>query len=273
MALPVIAWRTILRNAGAVVSASGTASEYAASNVKDFRSFTLWKAAAVTSPQYIDVDLGVSGAVDADCLVVVNSNSVANASNLKVYADTVTPPTNVVQASYAPTSDAVEFKTFTAPGAKRYWRIEFNTGSPPFAAAPYAGVVMLGLKMSMPEYIGPDIDPFLYDVEAVTPRTVGGHALGVLLRGVPRRGSLRFGADAGLARSFLTSDFNGFLTGRYLRHEPWCFQLDSGDSDFSPARWLRRPVGGAAPRQPVGGTYARFMVPLPVEEAMMEAAL
>ena len=229
MATPVIAWKNNLRNSGATITASSTASGYAASNVRDFRPFTLWKSNSTTSPSYVDVDLGASGSADADSIVVVNHNMVSEGGQLKVYADTVTPPVAVAQAAYTPTSDACDLKTFTAPGAKRYWRVEFLKGSP-FSVAPYAGVIMLGLKMTMPEYVAPDIDPFLHEIEvASAPSGESGHALGVALRGIRRRGSLHFGGPAGLVRTFLTSDFNAFLTQRYKRCEPWAFQLDSAD--------------------------------------------
>jgi hypothetical protein len=271
MAFPVIAWRTLLRNSGAVITASSTASGFSATNVKDWRSFTFWKAGSATSPQYIDIDLGGAGSTDADSLVVVNHNMVAEGGNLKVYADAVTPGTTQVQASYAPSSDITEFKAFAAAGAKRYWRVEFNKGSP-FTNAPYAAVIMLGLKMTMPEYIAPNVDPYLHDIEAIGNRTDGGHVAGVVLRGVPRRATLHFGGDAGLLRSFITSDFNPFLIQRYRRYEPWVFQLDSADSEFSPARYLKRPNGGMAGWAPIGGTYARMKCDLPAEEALMEAA-
>src|SRR5262245_44254745 len=129
MALPVIGYRTVLRNAGAVITASSTAASYDPTNVADLRAYLFWKAGATTSPQYIDIDLGVSGSAAADYLAVVNGNAVAIGASLKVYADTVFPPTNVAQAAYSPTSDEVEFKTFTSPGSKRYWRLEWSTGS------------------------------------------------------------------------------------------------------------------------------------------------
>ena len=271
MAFPVIHWRNILRNSGALITASSTASGFAATNVKDFRSFTLWKSNSVASPSYIDIDLGASGSVDADAIGVVNHNMVAEVGQIKIYADTVFPPTNVAQASYTPTSDAVDFKTFTGPGAKRYWRVEFNKGAP-FTNAPFCGVIFLGLKMTMPEYLAPDVDPFMHDIEVMTNRTAGGHAAGAILRGIQRRGTMNFGGPAGIVRTFLASDLNAFLTGRYKRCEPWVFQLDSADSDFSPAHYLKKPDGATAPRMPVGGVYARMTVPIAYEEAYMEAA-
>jgi hypothetical protein len=274
MAFPVIAWRTILRNSGALVTASSSASGYPATNVKTFRAYEIWKANAVTSPQDIDIDLGASGSADADSIVLVNHNIVSNAGQVTVYADAVTIGTTTVQAAYSPTSDYCDLKTFTAPGAKRYWRVRFTDPAAPFASAPYCGVILLGLKMTMPEYVGPnDLDPYLHDIETVGGgRTQGGHAAGVILRGIPRRGTLRFGGDAGLVRSFLTSDFNSFLQTRYRRCEPWAFQLDSSDSDFARAYYLKKPIGAFSPLQAVGGTYGRFTVSLPFEEAQMEAA-
>lgn len=272
MAFPVIAWRSVLRNTGAAITASSTASGFVASNVRDFRSFTLWKSNTTVSPSYIDLDLGASGSADADSIVLVNHNMVAEGGQVKIYADAVTPGTTTVQASYTPASDATDLKTFTAPGAKRYWRVEFNKGAP-FTNAPYCGVILLGLKMTMPEYVAPDTDPFMRQVEvAGGPASQGGHALGVTLRGIQRRGVLRFGGDAGIVRTFMTSDFNSFLTQRYERREPWAFQLDSSDSEFARAYYLRMPVGASNPRSSVGGSYQRFVIPVPYEEAMMEAA-
>jgi hypothetical protein len=273
MAFPVILYRTILRNAGATITASSTAPGYAAANVKSFLpTGEIWKSNSTVSPSYIDIDLGASGSADADSILLVNHNMVAEGGQVKIYADAVTPGTTTVQASYTPTSDAVDLKTFTAPGTKRYWRVEFNKGAA-FTNAPYCGVILLGLKMTMPEYAAPGLNPFLHDIEAFGNAVAdGGNALGVTLRGVQRRGVLRFGGDAGIVRSFITSDFNPFLVQRYRRYEPWGFQLDSSDSEFARAYYLKRPANAQTPLNAVGGTYGRFTVDVPFEEAYMEAA-
>lgn len=268
MALPIISWRNFGRNAGAVITSSSTAAGAAAANVKDLRSFTLWIAGSTTSPQSLDFDLGAGGD-NADHLLMVNMNAVALGAQIKIYADTSFPPTAVAQGLYTPVSDAVDYKGFTAPGVKRYWRVEFQKGGG-FSAAPYVGVCQLGLQTNMSEYVAPSVDPYMADIDAMSPKSIGGHFLGALLRGTKRRGTLSFGGDVGVVRSDFT-EINLWLKNRARRREPWGLVLDSADSDFSAARWLKVPDDQDTPLMPVGGSYGRFLLSVPFEEAMMEA--
>lgn len=271
MAAPVIGYRNILRNTGAILTASSTETGFAVADLKDHRAFKIWKSGVTTSPITVDIDLGVSGSVDADYIALVNHNGVANGATYKLYGDTVTPPTNVVVGAYSPVSDAVEYKPFTAPGAKRYWRLEIAKASPPFPAKPFIGEFLLGLRITMPEFLDPSVDPFTRQVEVASQRSEGGHYLGALLRGVRRRAQLTFG-DAGIARSFYTSDLNAFIQTHALKRLPFVFVLDSADTDFDDAMWLKVPDESEIGRLAVGGSYGRFALTLPVEEALVEAA-
>ena len=269
MGLPVIVYRNIL--ASASLTASGTASEFTLTDLRDRRSFTVWKAAATTSPQWIQGDVGVGG-MDADCLLVVNHNGVANAGQIKVYADTVDPPVAVAQAAYTPTSDAVEYKAFTLLTAKRYWRVEFSDPAAPFTAAPFAGEILLGKRITLTEYVNADIDPFLKHKAFRTQNNDSGHYLGGIKQGVRRRGVLHFGGDAGVARSLYTSDLNDFIDNHAEERFPFGFVYDPDDTDFDTPIWVRVPDDGQVDRMPVGGTTARFFVSLPIMEAQMDQA-
>ena len=271
MAFPVIFYKSVLKNTGALLTASSTDTGYTIEDVRNWKAFNTWRSLVLTSPITIDIDLGASGSADADFMALVNHNGVANGATYKLYADTTTPPTNVVQAAYSPTSDDVEIKTFTAPGAKRYWRLEIAKASPPFPAKPFIGELLIGLKMTLPEYLSPDLDPFLKQVAAEGLRAQKGHHLGVVLKGQLHRGELAFGA-AGMARTFLTSDLNAFYNNHAFKRLPFGFVLDSDDGDFLRPLWLKIPDDAELPRRPAGSVYSRIGIRIPVEEAWREAA-
>ena len=271
MATPIILYRNLFRTSGAVITSSGADSGYSAEDIADHRAYKGWQGNVLTSPQWINVDVGASGA-NADSILVVNHNLVANAGQITVYADTVNPPLTTVQAAYSPTSDHADYKAFSAPGAKRYWRVEFTDPAAPFTSKPFAGEILLGMKLECPEYAAPDVDPYLDDVEAISNRSEGGHYLGAILRGVTRRGRIRLGGEAGVLRSWLTSDGFDFMRNHYRKLLPFGLVFDSADSELAPARWLKKPDSHRSPLASVGGIYLRFAFDLEVEEAMMEAA-
>ena len=269
-ALPLIHYLSMLRLSGSTVTASSTASGFSAAHLYDLKAYTLWKSDVLTSPITIDIDCGAGNAEDADALTLVNTNLATLGATVEILADTFTPPTTVRQAAFTPSSDHVVLKTFTAPGAFRYWRLSIAHASPPFAAAPFVGQALLGLKTSIPERLTAQFDPFTDDVAAVSVRSAGGHYLGSLLQGHAHRDSLSFG-EGGIARSHFTSDLNALIEYMKLR-KPFAFVLDTSDSDFATARWLRIPDDGRITRRAVGGSWGRLQPTIPFEEAYMEPA-
>jgi hypothetical protein len=269
MALPKIGWRNILRNAGATVTATSTASGFDVADVYNLRPWTIWKSAVLTSPIRIDIDLGASGSADADYLALVNTNIKALGGTVKVYADAVTIGTTQVQAAYTPGYDDVEYKEFTAPGVKRYWRVEIAHAAPPFSAAPFIGELFLGLKMTLTEYPSPDIDPFLKQVAAAGQQAEGGAYLGAILRGQTHRFTLATGSP-GMARAFYTSDFNSFLDTHAYLMRPFVFVLDSADADFLKPVYVRKASDSDITRQAVGGVWNRLVPGIPLVEAWSE---
>lgn len=271
MASPIILYRNIFRTASAVITTSGTDAGFSASDVGDHRAWKGWQGNVLTSPQYINIDC--LAAKDADSILLVNHNMVANAGQVKVYADTVNPPVAVAQAAYTPTSDVADYKAFTTL-SKRYWRVEFSDPAAPFTSKPFAGEILLGQKVDVAEYVAADVDPFMHDIIGQTARSEGPpqHSLGTVLRGVDRSGVLAFGGECGVASAKFVSDLTDFLQNHYRRYLGWGLVFDSADSRFSAARWMLRPQGAKVPSLPVGGSYSRFRFDLAYEPALVEAA-
>lgn len=269
MATPVLLFRNLFRISGAVITSSGTDAGFSAGDVGDHRAYKGWQGDVLTSPQWINIDCLT--AQSADSILIVNHNMVANSGQVKVYADTVNPPTNVAQAAYTPTSDVADYKDFSSM-SRRYWRVEFIDPAAPFTSKPFAGEILLGQKLDVGEYVAGDIDPRLHDIQVKSTRSEGGHFLGATLQGIIRRGTLRFGGDVGVDRATFTSDLNTFLQTHYRKCLPWGLVLDSADSEFAAARWLKKPDDSMTPSVPVENNYSRFRFDLPFEEAWQETA-
>lgn len=272
MAFPVIGFKSVYRVAAASIVDPGTETGFDVNNIADLKSYTLWKSSVVTSPINIDVDVGA--AVQATYICIVNSNLSTLGATITVQSDTTagfSTPTTLLSA-VAVDTDNVWFKGFAVQTAEQFWRVVITDPSPPFASAPFAGVIEVGLSMAFPEYLNPEFDPFFKGVEAVSDESEGGHYLGALLRGQTHKGTLSFAGDAGIARAFYSSDLNAFLDDHAYKRLPFSFILNTGDADFNTARWLKMPQGDNPRRTAVSGTFFRFRLELPVEEAFKEPA-
>ena len=271
MAFPIIGYKSIAELAGATLTDPGTAAGFSIGNLIDHRAFTIWKSDGVTSPINIDIDAGA--AVSADYVTIVNHNLNTNGATVTVLSDDDSGygSTTTQQAAFSPGEDTVTFKGFTSQATERYWRIVITDPSPPFAAAPYIGVLKLGLRTTLPDMLNPGVDPFIKQVEVRGERSEGGNYLGAILGGQRHRADLAFGGEAGVARTFLSSDFNAFLDDHAYKRLPFVFVLDTADSDFNVARWVKVPDRSDLKRSPVGGVWSRMTVTLPVEEALSES--
>lgn len=273
MAFPVLFWRNLLQNTGAIITSSSESDGFAASKLSKSRPWDPYKSAVLTTGITIDIDLGASGDTDADTIALVNTNLSSMAGTIEVKADAVTnPPTTVRKAAFTPASDEVSLATFTAPGVMRYWRITLGgPGGGAFPSLPFIGDLALGLRTTMPEYLDAGLDPFMTDREAISARSKVGHYLGSVLRGKQHRQDLSFGGPAGIVRTFFTSELNAFIAYAEQR-KPYYFQVDSDDASFSTPFFVKLPDGAKIPRIPVSGTYNRIKMTLPVEEAWSERA-
>ena len=270
MAKPFIGYRSVLREAGVTVTDPGSDSGYPIANVEDLRSVPLWRSSVTTSPINIDIDTGAGG-MDADYIGFVNHNLTTLGATVKVMADAASPATTQRLAATAPSTDNVAILQFTAPGAQRYWRVQIAHAAPPFAAKPFIGEMFLGRKTTLNEYLSASFEPFFRDVEAASgEESEGGHFLGVTLRGQQHRGTLSLGGPAGVARADFTADLNAFITNHVDKRYPFLFAVDTDDTDFAVARYIKMTTGGRVRRSAIGGTWQRLTFEFPVETAFME---
>lgn len=272
MSFPVIFWRNLLQNTGAIITSSSESDGFAASKLAKSRPWDPYKSAVLTTGITIDIDLGASGDTAADTIALTNTNLASMAGTIEVRADASFPPTTVKKAAYTPASDEVSMDTFTATAALRYWRIVLGgPGGGSFPSLPFIGDLALGLRTTMPEYLDAGLDPFMTDREAISQRSKVGHYLGSVLRGKQHREDLSFGGPAGIVRTFFTSDLNAFIAYAEQRR-PYYFQVDSDDASFSTPFFVKLPDEAKISRIPVSGTYNRIKMTLPVEEAWSERA-
>lgn len=269
MAKPIIAYLSMLRLY--TVADPGTATGYSIASLYDMRPSKIWKSNTTVKPINIDIDAG-SDVANADYIGLVNHNLFTLGATVKVMANTAaqgSPATNQVMAATAVTEDTVSLLPMTAPGVKRYWRIQITVAGASFAAAPFIGECYMGMKTTLNEYMTPAFDPFFDQVEVAGSRSEGGHYLGATTRGHLHRGMISFG-EAGAARADFTSDLNAFIDNHAALRKPFFFQLDSADTDFDYARFVRVTDTGVIERMAVGETWSRLVFALPVEEAYAE---
>lgn len=237
----------------------------------DYKSYSLWKSGDITVIQVIDIDLNGSHR-DADYIAFVNHNLKSANASVEVLADSFTPPTTVRSAAALIAEDVISYRTFTAPGTLRYWRVTISDLTAyPFDATPFFGEMFLGLKTELPEFLSPRFEPFFKNVEISGSRSEGGHFLAATQRGQTHRGVIEFGG-AGAARAAFTSDLNAFFDEHAFKRLPFLFVLDTADTDFDVARYLKMTDDGSDGRRAVGDTWQRLGLAIDVEEAFMEPA-
>lgn len=272
MAFPVILYDSILRTTGVTLAASSTESGFSVNDLADLKGWKIWKSGTLVTGITIDIDMG-SDTGSVNTIGIVNHNITSEAGTIEVRADLAAgpnPPTTVRQAAYTPTYGDVDIKTFTLASNLRRWRLVLAKGGN-FTNKPYLGEVFLGTRITFPDQLNPDTDPFLKGVDGSLARSHGGQALGAVLRGQMHRFTLEFGGDAGMTRTFYTSDLNAFIDNHLFRYRPFIFQIDSDDSDFKRPVYVVRGEGATVDRRAVGGVWSRLILSCPVEEAHSEA--
>lgn len=268
MAKPVIFWDSILRTDPSTLVASSSALGFPVGNLKDYRSYTVWKSDTTASPIDIDLDLG-AGPYPANYLMLVNHNLSTIGATVELRNGAAFPPATSV-VSFAPTENTVSYRRFTLTPARQYWRLHL-TGA--FASAPFIGELFVGTELAFSQFMAPTFDPFFKNVEVMGgARSRGGHYLGASLRGQTHRGEITFG-EAGLSRAALTTDLLGFIEGYAYLRLPFGFVLDYADTDFAVCRYLKVPDDAEISRRAVGGSWQQLTLVIPVEEAFMEPAV
>ena len=238
------------------VSCSTEAAGYPAENIADWRMATpyRWKATA-SGTQSLTVDLGGSLTMDSDTVSIAGHNLYTGGYSLAVkygsgYSSTA------LAATVVP-SDRPWTKTFTAPGAQRYWKIELTSGT----TTPQIGILILGLRLTIP--LGPQPGWDLWGEEAVTDYQSNeyGMPLGSNLRYISKRLTIDY-PDAEFSNSELWSATGISWDTDFMPHsrtKPFFFSWDAA-SDTEP--WLCRREGYLS--NPIGSVSTRRNLSMPV---------
>jgi len=187
-------WKTMLGSSGSNLDATSTASGYDVDNIYNMLETNRWKSGVVTSPQYIVFDAGAGKTATADYLAIIGHNlaSIGATITLQYSGDNFNPSVNDAFAGFAPSADTVILKEFTAPGARRYWRLKIEkTGGGSFPEAPYMSICIWGMKTEL-DYVTAEFDPYEEEIKANVIRGDTGYVLGVHNKYRERRMNLRF---------------------------------------------------------------------------------
>lgn len=151
-------------------TATDTATGFSVLNIRDYRTYTFWRAASAGT-KYITVDCAT--AKTADCLAVISHNLNTAAALVSVESS----PDNSVWtnrlAEFTPTSNRAFMRLVTSVSA-RYWRIKIVTAS----VAPQLAVAMLGTRFEFARYLQAGFDPAPERINARSTKSKAGHLLG-----------------------------------------------------------------------------------------------
>lgn len=155
-------------------TATDTASGYDVLNLRDYRTYTYWKAANATGIKYVTVDCGTPKSADALGIVGHNLNTVGATISVESSPDNSVWTERL--AGFTPSNDKALLKLFTSASA-RYWRLKI-TG---MSAAPFMAILVIGSRFTFERYLKSPFDPDAEKVEAKAVRSKGGHVLGVAI--------------------------------------------------------------------------------------------
>ncbi|MBI5970872.1 MAG: hypothetical protein HY884_06930 [Deltaproteobacteria bacterium] len=229
---------TMMGAAGSTLTASSTASgDYSAAYIYNMLEVNSWKAANTTTPMYITFDGGsAQGVYNADFLAIIGHNlaTIGGTITLQYSTDNFAADINDAFTGFAPATDAVILKEFTAPGAKRYWRLKI-TGT--LSAAPYMAICIWGNKVEL-DYASASFDPYEQDVKAQVNLSQGGYVTGIHTQYTERSLNLRFDdADSALYAKVKTwwdsSGLKNFFAAWETANNPNDVYLMRPDTRFS----------------------------------------
>ena len=234
---PVILYDNLLSRGALTVTSEATG--YPIENVTDLRSFTKWKASSEAT-QDIEVDLTpvgallegagagrimlegagagqimlegeASGAELPNAIGIFNHNFGSIGATVKVYRDnggwelleTINPTTDKPILSYWVAASSIKFK------------IEISGA----AEAPYAGVIMLGVYLSMPDPPDAPYAPVNEGIKVSTEISEAGHLLGSVVEHFPININPRWTNAPNFTRTWYTTYFLPFWEdhGRWIK--------------------------------------------------------
>ena len=217
--------------AGSIAATSTSTGAYAIDNIHNMLEVNGWKGTS-SATQNIDFDAGVGNAFDADYVAILGHNLFTVGSSVAVIHSTsgAYGGEEVSIFSTSVDTDKVFLKEFSAPGAKRYWRVQISGAS----TKPSVNILSLG-TLSTIAFIQPPSDPHGQRTIKNTNITQGGYVAGIHTKYTERN---------------VTYSFGGVSTALYSILNTW--HENSGQKNFfmawdttndSSAVYLVRPDG------------------------------
>jgi len=198
-------------------TATDTAVGYDVLFIRDYKTFTSWKAASVGT-KYLSVDCG--SAKSADCIAFAGHNfgtgaaqiSVESSDNGTDWTERITP--------FSVTTDKAALRTFASASA-RYWRTKIASPT----IAPQVAVLLVGLRITFPYPPDAPFSPGKEGMEVSAARSRTGQLLGVDVRFKPY--SIR-AQWSDLSRTWVESYFLPFWENHASNLTPFFWAWDLG---------------------------------------------
>jgi hypothetical protein len=173
-AKPCFLWDNLLARAGALLSATNSASSHPVQNLADWREYLTWKSAD-NSGQDLKIDCGSSQSASA-CVIYGHNLFSAGRSLAALYGSQDNSTwTQIFQQTIG--SDDVMFKTFSSVNY-RYYKLTISSGSLPAEIA----LFFIGDFLEFPSWPAAGFDPNQKETVVEYSKGEQGHLLGSVIK-------------------------------------------------------------------------------------------
>jgi hypothetical protein len=225
-------------------TATDTAAGYNVLYIRDYKTFTAWKAANAGT-KYLTIDCG--SAKNANCLAFVGHNFFTASASVSVESSDNGSDWTERLAPFTLTDDKAALRTFAQVSA-RYWRVKIVTAS----VAAKVSVLCLGVRIDFPYPPDTPFTPASEGIEVETSKSRTGQLLGVDVRFKPYTIQATW---SNLTRTWVESYFIPFWSNHASNLTPffWAWDLSQYANDV---RFVRVPEGFTqSPRMSILSVY------------------
>lgn len=220
MANPYILYDSVFLDA--VPTATNTATGYSVLNIRDYRSYTYWKATGFGT-LYLTVNAG--GAVACDTLGIMSHNLGTAAAAVSVEYSSDGAAWSEALAAFNPTDDYAILKTFTTQ-TKQYWRLKIVTA----AVTPQLAICMIGARMTFPNKPLAPLTKYSIGMQTTSTQSKAGHIIGQQVRYNPLSMSFTF-PPVESNYTWWSTTFKTFYRNHQLKPFFFCLDYDSFPGD------------------------------------------
>jgi len=229
MALPYVLYTNIFDYN--TVVATTTAAGYSAQNIKDWKTYTYYRANA-TGITYLTVDCGTNVRANAIGIIGHNLGSASAVISVEHSSNNFTA-VSTAMSTVAITANTIYMATF-AETTNRYYRLKINaTGATP----PQIAVCCIGTASQFPT--SPNAPVEIYNISMVSESIISktGAMLGAQVRYKPVTVKYTF-SGAEYTYEWVNGIFKPFWVNHASEMKPFFFSLNS--TAFTDAQWLMR---------------------------------